>query len=336
MRQEAITRGGAPCEPINRPSGCEDPGVIRLAVGPARDYPSWNWVGADTARELAKYADVALFESFRRIPPSDAVMIVKHRPPLALARALRGRGTKLVYVPVDIYASRADIHRDRMLLEEFDLVLAHDELLLECLRPYCSRVGLVEHHGKYTLADMAPYKPDGYVLWIGGLQHSPYLMDWLARHPIGREVRLLTDVGNRIAAGQALNLARHLDIRFEVGARSINGYALHQWSEAEQRRMMQACRAAIDIKGEDFSQSTKPPTKAQKFISSGIPFACNWETSASRYFRKLGFELASPLEEEAWFSEDYWLQTRRFAEDLRSRITLESVGRDYWAFLQSL
>src|SRR5579871_2271751 len=164
-RQEAITRAGAPCEPIDRPSGCDDPGVIRLAVGPARDYPSWNWVGADTARELAKYADVALFESFRRIPPSDAIMIVKHRPPLALARAWRGRGIKLVYVPVDIYASRSDIHRDRLMLEVLDLVLAHDELLLECLRPYCTRVGLVEHHGKYTLADMAPYKPDGYVLW---------------------------------------------------------------------------------------------------------------------------------------------------------------------------
>jgi len=310
--------------------------VIRLAVGPAWDYPSWNWVGADTARELAKYADVALFESFRGIPPCDAIMFVKHRPPLALARALRGRRIKLVYVPVDVYASRGENHRDRTLLKTFDLVLAHNELLLECLRPYCSRVGLVEHHGKYTLAEMAPYKPDGYVLWIGGLQHAPYLMDWLERHPTPQEVRILTDTGNRIAAGEALSLARRLDIRFEVGPRSINGHGLHKWSEAEQRRMMQECKVAVDVKGEDFSQSTKPPTKAQKFISSGIPFACNCETAASQYFRKLGFELASPLEEETWLSRDYWLRTRRFAEDLRSRIAIETVGRDYWALLQSL
>ena len=310
--------------------------MIRLAIGPALEFPSWNWVGADTARELAKYADVSVFESFRQIPSSDVIMIVKHRPPLALVDAWRRRGIKLVYVPVDAYGFRSEIHQDRRLLEAFDLVLAHDELVLECLRPYCSRIGLVEHHGKYSLAEMAPHRQDGYVLWVGGLQHAPYLMDWLERHPSRREVRVLTDADNTAAAGEARKLARRLDIRFEVSGRSINGHGMHKWSEAEQQRMMQECKAAIDVKGEDFRQSTKPPTKAQKFISSGIPFACNCETSASRYFRKLGFELASPLEEETWFSRDYWLRTRRFAEDLRSRIAIEPVGRAYWALLQSL
>jgi len=310
--------------------------VIRLAIGPALDFPSWNWVGADMARELTKYADVRLFESFGKIPPADAIMILKHRPSAALATALRRRGIKLVYAPIDAYASHAEIYRDRGLLETFDLVLAHDELILECLRPYCRRIGLVEHHGKYSLSEMAPYKQDGYVLWVGGLQHAPYLLDWLERHPIGLEVRILTDAGNSVATGEARRLARLLDIRFELDARSINGHGMGKWSEGEQQRMMQECKAAIDVKGEDFSQLTKPPTKAQKFISSGIPFACNCETSASRYFRERGFELASPREEEIWFSEDYWRRTRRFAEELRGRIAIDSVGRDYWTFLQSL
>jgi hypothetical protein len=310
--------------------------VNRLAIGPAWDYPSWNWVGVDTARELAKYVDVVLFEDFRRIPPCDAVMAIKHRPPLRLANALREGGVKLVYVPIDRYAAHAEIYRDRMLLEACDLVLAHNELLLNCLQPFCARLGMVEHHGKYTLPQLATYKDDGCVLWIGGLQHAPYLIDWLERHPIGRKVHILTDVGNRAAASAARRLARRLGIRLSVDRQSINGHALHKWSEAEQRRMMQECKAAIDIKGQDFNQSTKPPTKAQKFISSGIPFACNSESSASRYFRDRGFEIASPQDEETWYSRDYWHRTHRFAADLRGRIAIETVGRSYWAALQSL
>lgn len=305
-------------------------------MGPAWDYPSWNWVGADTARELAKYVNVVLFESYRRIPPCDAVLAIKHRPPLRLARTLRGKGVKLIYVPVDRYAAFGEIYQDRTLLEACDLVLAHNELLLECLRPFCPRLAMVEHHGKYTLPELAPYKTDGYVLWIGGLQHTPYLVDWLERHPIGRRVRILTDLGNRQAAGAALRLARRLGVRFSIDRQGINGHALHMWSEVEQRRMMRECKAAIDIKGEDFNQSTKPPTKAQKFVSSGIPFACNAECSASRYFRERGFELASPDDEETWYSRDYWQGTQDFAGELRGRIAIETVGLGYWSALQSL
>ncbi len=308
----------------------------RLAIGPAWDYPSWNWVGADTARELTKYVNVALFDSYRRIPPCNAVLAIKYRPPLPLAGTLHERGVKLVYVPIDRYTSLREIHQDRVLLESCDLVLAHSDLLLECLRPYCRQLAMVEHHGKYTLSEMAPFKDEGYVLWVGGVQHAPYLIDWLERHPIGREVRILTDARNLHAASVARRLARRLGVRFSIDRQGINGHALHLWSEAEQQRMMRECKAAIDIKGEDFNQSTKPPAKAQKFVSSGIPFACNAECSASRYFRERGFELASPLDERTWYSRDYWHQTQSFAGELRGRIAIESVGLSYWTALQSL
>jgi len=310
--------------------------VSRLAIGPVRDFPSWTWIGADTARELAKYAEVVPFESYRRIPPCDAVMAIKQRPPLRLGRKLHDRDAKLIYAPVDRYAAIDEIYQDRPLLEACDLVLAHSELLLECLRPHCRRLALVEHHGKYTLPELAPYKEEGHVLWVGGLQHTPYLIDWLERYPIRRRLSILTDVGNREAADAARRLARRLGVRLSIEPDSINGHAAHVWSEAEQRRMMQACKAAIDIKGEDFTQSTKPPVKAQKFISSGIPFACNAETSASRYFRDRGFELASPLDEETWFSRDYWQRTQGVGAELRDRIAIETVGLSYWAELRPL
>jgi hypothetical protein len=311
-------------------------GVHRLAIGPACDFPSWRWVGGDTSRELAKYFDVALFDSFKRIPPCDAVLIVKHRPPLQVAKALHDRGVKVIFAPIDLYMGHAEIHRDRALLERCDLVLSHSEPLLKSLRPYCARIALVEHHGKYTLPALASYKQDGYVLWIGGLQYAPYLLDWLARHPLQREVKILTDLGNWEAHCAARSLARRLGLRLDIGPHSINGHEARMWSKTEQLRMMQECKAAIDIKGEDFNQLTKPPTKAQKFVSSGIAFACNSETSASQYFRERGFELACPLEQDRWFSWGYWQQTHRFASDLRERISIEFVGRCYRTELQSL
>lgn len=307
-----------------------------VAIGPALGFPSWHWIGTDTARELAKYFDVSLFDSFKRIPPCDAVVFIKRRPPLRIASELREKGVKVIFAPIDLYADHVEIHQDGALLEGCDLVLSHGELLLQCLRPYCKRVVLIEHHAKYTLPALAAYKPDGYVLWIGGLQYAPYLLDWLARHPVRREVKILTDSGNRKAADRAQSLAQRLGLRLDIGHRSINGYEMRSWSEAEQLRMMQNCKAAIDIKGDDFNQLTKPPTKAQKFVSSGIPFACNSETSASRYFRERSFELACPMDEDWWFSQDYWQQTCRFADKLRERISIESVGLTFQSELQSL
>ncbi len=335
-----ISRKKLPCQTPrkvdSRLAGPQGFDMHRVAIGPALDFPSWHWVGADTARELVKYFNVSLFDSFKRIPQCDAVVIVKRRPPLRLARILSEKGVKVIFAPVDLYADHAEIHCDRAFLEACDLVLSHGELLLQCLRPYCRRVALIEHHGKYTLPALAAYKPDGYVLWIGGLQYVPYLLDWLARHPIEREVKILTDSGNRTAADRAQSLAQRLGLRLDIGLRSINGYEMRVWSEAEQLRMMQGCKAAIDIKGDDFNQLTKPPTKAQKFVSSGIAFACNSESSASRYFRERGFELACPLDEDRWFSRDYWQQTRRLAGELRERISIESVGLTFQSELQFL
>jgi hypothetical protein len=46
--------------------------------------------------------------------------------------------------------------------------------------------------------------------------------------------------------------------------------------------------------------------------------------------------LACPLEQDLWFSGEYWQQTCRFAGELRERISIESVGQCYRTELQSL
>lgn len=308
----------------------------RLAIGPIRDYPSWNWVGEAVARELANDYEIALFRDFWPAPRADAVMVIKQRPPRQLVRALRAQGSKLVYAPIDIYNEAREIHQDAAVLGACDLVLSHSEPLLDCLDAYCARTAFIEHHGKYALPELVPYRPDGFVLWIGGLQNLPYLLKWLEEVAISRKLEFLTDIGNRNAARAAQRLARRLGVRLRIEAGRINGIPTHAWSEMAQRQMMQACKAAIDIKGDGFNQRMKPPAKAQKFISSGIPFACNPESAGAAYFRARGFDLASPAAEDYWYSQDYWQETQRFAAQLRETISIEAVGRRYREQLATL
>lgn len=310
--------------------------IKRLAIGPIRDYPSWDWVGEAVARELADDYEIALFRDFWPAPRADAVMVIKQRPPKQFVRALRTLGSKLVYLPIDIYNEEREIHQDAAALAACDLVLSHSEPLLDRLGAYCARTAFVEHHGKYTTPELLPYRPDGFVLWVGGLQNLPYLLKWLEEVAVTRELELLTDIGNPSAVRAAQRLARRIGVRLRIEAGRINGIPAHAWSEAKQHQMMRACKAAIDIKGGDFNQRMKPPAKAQKFVSSGIPLACNADGAAAAYFRARGFELATPAAEDRWYSHDYWRETQRFANELRETISIEAVARRYRQQLASL
>jgi hypothetical protein len=89
---------------------------------------------------------------------------------------------------------------------------------------------------------------------------------------------------------------------------------------------METAKAALDIKGSDFRQSMKPPEKLQIYIASGIPSACNPSTEVSAYFRRNGFDIADPNDMYTWFSREYHAETCRFAEVLRRKMSLESIG----------
>jgi hypothetical protein len=125
-------------------------------------------------------------------------------------------------------------------------------------------------------------------------------------------------------------------VRLHFGKDEINGFPAFAWSEAAQAQMMRACRAALDIKGQDFNQSTKPPTKSQKFIASGIPFACNADSPMARYFRQRGFHLAQPTDTARLFSHDYWKETRQAGARLREALSFGSVSAVYRGKLQNL
>ena len=303
--------------------------MTRVAFGPRTDAPSWDWVGVGTARALARHYEVVLFDDFSRAPDADIVVTVKQRPPDAFVEAVLGAGARLVHLPIDRYRSEREIRDEAPFLRACDLVLLHSGSLLPYVAPHCLRVGVVEHHARDALETRVGYRERGFLLWVGGCQHVPHVLKWLEENPVQCEVRLLTDLFDKRARLAAHAVAHGLGLRLAFAEGSVNGVAAAPWSPSLQRELMATCKAAFDIKGVDFNQTTKPPTKAQQFIVSGIPFGCLPGGSVPEYFEGLGFRVADMADPGRLFSREYWEETRAFSDVLRRRTSIEAVGLAY-------
>ena len=100
---------------------------------------------------------------------------------------------------------------------------------------------------------------------------------------------------------------------------------------------MRECKAALDAKATSrFNQYYKPPTKAQQFVASGIPFAVNPESYSAEYFRTRGFDVASPADADRWFSRRYWEETQDWSGRLRAEASLEAVGERYRQLIEAV
>ncbi len=139
----------------------------------------------------------------------------------------------------------------------------------------------------------------------------------------------MTNLSGRASRLKGHFIAHELGLSLNVADGTINGYPVEDWSEAAQAKLMQGCRAAIDIKGDSFNQRTKPPTKAQQFVASGVPLACNPGHPAAGYFRARGFDVADAADFDRLLSPAYWAETQRFAVSLRESISLRSVSQVY-------
>ncbi len=306
-----------------------------IAFGPERRYPSWGWVGYDTARELSKAFRIIVYDTGQPSPPDcDVLFIIKERPRANFIAEARDRGSRIVYCPIDFYMNREQLDHDADFLRACDMVLVHCERHLPLVRTHCPETHFVEHHGRYLLPEMADFKKDGFVLWIGACQYLAGFLSWLELHPIGNEVKILTDLDNAWAARGA---RRFSTLSLMRGGKTLAGCEIHNWSERRQLEMMRECKAAIDVKQlEEFNQYFKPPTKAQKYVGSGIALAVNPGSYAEEYFFARGFPVASPEQISRWLSRQYWEQTREFGLELRASISLEAVGKQYRDLIESI
>jgi len=310
-----------------------------IAFGPERDVPSWGWVGFDTARELSKYYKIEFFSDFNSIPKADVVVIIKQNCSAQVVAKLKEQGSKVIYCPIDFYQEVRNIRSDGNFIRQCNMILLHSERLLPIFKHYNKEVHFVEHNNKYALPEMASYKEKGFILWVGGCQYVPYLLDWVRKHPIKNEIKILSDIDNERARLAASVFASNIGMKLTIhkNTKSIEGIEAFPWSERIQHEMMLDAKAAIDIKMTDqFNQNYKPPTKAQKYIASGIPFAVNKESYSAEYFKQRGFEVATPNNTKKWFSHDYWKETKAFGEKLRVYTSLENVGLKYKELIERL
>ena len=110
-----------------------------------------------------------------------------------------------------------------------------------------------------------------------------------------------------------------------LGFRPGTNVVIKRWSPESHLEWLTVCRAAIDIKGQDFRSKHKPPAKALDFIASGVPLAMNPNSSSTEHLRQLGFELASPDDINHWLSADYAERTIRFGRAVNEMLSLSSM-----------
>jgi hypothetical protein len=340
--------------------------MLKIAIGPERtDAPSWNWVGFDTMRELSKYFKVEVFHD----EPSECDLAIYVKGPL---KNTANRPPRIIYLPIDYFDNPKSIETNADFLKSCTAIGCHCERLMPYLKPYCQDVFFIDHHGMYTLPQINEYKKDGFVLWIGSLEYIAYILKWLEQYPIEHEVRLASNYWSKSGMQKSLELAEKLGLKINMTDTKLNGYRMIYWTQRAQFRAMREAKAALDIKGgqwifdsdktlsetspanvlQDASkpdetisrsahmrnqlwyQQLKPPTKAQKFVASGIPFAVNEDSYSFEYLKSRGLTPCTPQDQQRWFSEEYWRQITACAAELRRTTTLQYIGLQFKAIIE--
>ena len=124
-------------------------------------------------------------------------MAVKQPPPIGSVATVHASGGRYVYVPIDYFQSLEAIGAAADVLRSVDMVLVHSDKLLPHLRHYSRRLGRVDHHARAALPELAMYKPEGFVLWVGMCENLPHLIQWIEQNSPGFQIQILTNLNNR-------------------------------------------------------------------------------------------------------------------------------------------
>lgn len=294
---------------------------LSVAFGPEMPgFGSWEWVGAETARELAKYFDVVTFRD--SIPSCDVVVFVKFHPPIDHIRLLPGK-TRVVYAPIDIYGSAADIDADAGFLLRCDRIVVHCERLRKYFSSYAP-VSYIDHHLRHTAPPRILFCEKGPILWVGVPTNLPPLVEWANHHALPEELWVLTNP----EGGSRSQTPQH------YGFSTTNNVRIETWTPARHLAWTEHARGALDIKGDDFRARHKPPAKALDFLASNLPLAMHGHTSSAEHVMQLGFPLAEPEDFDRWLSRAYWDELSQFATLVRESLPLSRIGHAWKNLLQ--
>ena len=304
---------------------CELPAVAAtvtkkpvIAFGP--ELPgvgSWEWIGGDMAGELSGCFETVTFK--KTIPPCDLLVLLKDKYFILQEEIFRAaQEVPLIFCPVDLYGSSAEIDLDWQLLRNCSRIVIHAEVLRKYFQSYAS-VEYLDHHLKFTAPLRKEYPTVGPILWTGMRSNLSHLAAWVNRYPLPAELWILTN----------LNESERTVSPLQFGFREHEKIRIESWNPEKHREWAGLAKAAIDIKGNDFRQRHKPPTKALDCIASGLPLAMNLDSNIVTHLAGLGFEVVSPHDELHWFSREYWDQTQQFARRLRELLSRKQVGERF-------
>lgn len=305
---------------------------MTIAFGPKLQYPSWEWVGADTAEELRKYYTVITYDA-DELPQADVIFVIKRPLTLEQVAQIKANGSYLIYVPIDFFYGQNHLQKFRQFLVSSDIIVSHSASLAPFLHHFAP-TRLIDHHGKFFLPNLASYKEKGFAIWIGGFEHLPFLLHYLDTHEISIDIQILTNVDNMSAQRRAKRLAQELGTDLRLEDDRIRGMPIIKWAPEIQAAMLREAKAAIDIKGSSFNQRHKPATKAQKFICSGVPLAMEPCESVT-YFARHGLQIPTPSESK-WLTRDYYTEVTTTASQLRPLLTIEAIGQQYQVLIDEL
>ena len=290
---------------------------LRVALGPENPaFGSWNWLGAELAQELAADHDVTVYREI--IPEADVVVFFKFLHDCETLRAVHQRSA-VIYCPVDVYGSAAEIDGDALRLRLCDRIVVHCRRLMPYFQSYVP-TSYLDHHVKYVITDRSDPVTDGPVLWVGEKSNLAPVVEWVNGHDLPAQLVVLTNVPPATTAESL-----RFDRRHAVGIES--------WSADSHLAWLSRCRCAFDIKSDDFRARHKSPAKALDYLASGVPFAMNHPSSSVDHLRELGFEIPEPEDFDRWLSPEYAAECQQFGQAIRELLSLNRLGHRWRKFI---
>lgn len=287
---------------------------MKVAIGPSCRAASWHWCGEDLVPDLQKHHDVKIFHSFSELEKQkfDVVMFVKIPPP----NNLQINAKKIIYLPIDYIPNTDWIPKHSNFLQHCNLIAVHCTRLAHLLSIHCKRIEFIEHYNKFALSHPTDFKPKGPVIWVGMCTSVELVDKWYNLKSRPFRLVILT---NRIKT---------------VHPRRNFSVSLINWTPNSQQWYFERARGGLDIKGNFFHHQTKPPTKIQQLVASGIPAAVNRDSYSWEYFHERGLDLADPDDPERWLSKHYWIETRRFIPKLLKSTSKTNVIKSYLRLIE--
>lgn len=297
----------------------------RLYFGPVVEQPSWKWVGKDIAAFLASEYEVRYFETVEQIDSNSIVFWIKCPPDKRAAEQIYRKRLAVLFFPVDTFDSEAHIKKYSHFIDAVTMVCLHACSLQKHFGR--ARIGFVRHYNKYGVNFHERQSDNRTLLWIGGFQYVPYVLNRLRDIDWPHEsITLLTNPQLQAARAAAARNAQYIGLRGYERNLASSGVKVVEWSEDSQRAALLSCAAAFDIKyTADFNQYHKPPTKLEKYLASGIPCAVNTDFPAVRQLAHI--HALKDLPQLLNMSSS--VAIRHTSEALRRDLRVESVAFRY-------